>query len=1035
MKRKISIVLVFAILISSFCAVNIGAANQSASNQKGYIKMPLSDVSDTDTKVEFKFNVLSSGPQKINVYAVEDNWQNPINWNTAPKNNLNSSGFDAELLGTVSVTGAKTYSLDVTSAVKKYKAKGLENITLALSGETSNGFTSDFSDISSVKGVTTTNNVSFGTQGEYVKGGDGAKSFACEISSAYDKDGDADGKSLHIAKEPATASVRYKFYNGLKSSGALTNDDLGRKFKVSFSVLNPVSSGMTTAMSVGFMSAAAGTTPSGTKTNAYSFKGNTYTVKLANTGVWTDYSFDFEITQDVIDWQAGMLTFSNSFKDLYIDNIKVADVSDMTVINDSSDDVYAPDFDLMETLPYYKNGGNTTSINIFDNDNEYAYRPGGAGGATLYLDNSANYPDTKAGKCLRVERNTATSTSTQRRLKFYNTIKKSALDSSDIGRQFKISAYAKLVPGAGSETVAIAAGMLSENNSGGKEYGTNTMYGAKQNATLNSSKWTKIEYTYTIDQTCVDYQIGMPSFVINSALDYYLDELNVTEVTSDASKMTQPRFVITKSDATEKAVAATETAYVADGENEYTQMPQGKIIINDKGYERNDLQTLLSSWQGTFEAGQNYGYKKILRNNTKNDIRVLLFTALYNDKGLADVNVDSKTLSAGEKDTYETNIALPDNLTDEYHLKTYMWDGDNMAPLSAVSEYPMYYSEDDVIVKVKAPQTGGYSSFDVYVKGSKRSSSMYTLYKFQYINNPNTVTDFTSGDDVRQNAELYRVKTAWKAERTGEYSFTQGAQLLQEGEIEMAIREAANAATGGKSPGDFIGGFHGDEHFSKVTLTIDGKEVPLNKEANYTGKEIRFVQNSIVNRCNTPGDNLIEHMKDYKVTKNGIDLHQTAKWLQSTKINIAYLTMFTIMRESQNERITDYVHFFYNDGTEAAAPYDVSNLGVENYINTIEGTDQVAGKPFASYAYSTEKLYSDSETGKYVNKAHLWSKAGDIEAWCTTNTVQGLSNSYTQLQARIYGDNKCYFGSHEGMNVSAGDVWEVNNNYNIKIKN
>lgn len=63
----------------------------------------------------------------------------------------------------------------------------------------------------------------------------------------------------------------------------------------------------------------------------------------------------------------------------------------------------------------------------------------------------------------------------------------------------------------------------------------------------------------------------------------------------------------------------------------------------------------------------------------------------------------------------------------------------------------------------------------------------------------------------------------------------------------------------------------------------------------------------------------------------------------------------------------------------------------------------------------------------------MWSEAGDIDAYVWTETIRGLHNSMANLTARVFGDNKIYFGSHIGENVKKGDVWEVNNHYDIKV--
>ena len=349
-------------------------------------------------------------------------------------------------------------------------------------------------------------------------------------------------------------------------------------------------------------------------------------------------------------------------------------------------------------------------------------------------------------------------------------------------------------------------------------------------------------------------------------------------------------------------------------------------------------------------------------------------------------------------------------------------------------ESTFYYNQDEVVVKVyDVAPSADYSSFDVYVKGTKKTSDMYVMYKFQHINNPRIEQSLTCTANPRQDATLYRVKTAFKAKRTDEFSFTAGTQLLQEGEIEMAVKEMPNEATNNQTPGDFIGGFHGDEHITSVFLKIDGKDVPLNKPGNYVGRRIEFEQSSVVNRCNTHDDKLINHTKKYVITKDGIDLNQTAEWLKDTKIEVAYLTMFTIMRQPEvnSPRITDYVKLYWCDGEEAAY-YDVSNFGHATYLNDNKALGHVAGQKFGEYVYSPGDI-TTKDDGTYVNKAYLWSEAGDIDAYVWTETIRGLHNSMANLTARVFGDNKIYFGSHIGENVKKGDVWEVNNHYDIKV--
>ena len=465
---------------------------QDNKNRKGLIEIPLSDVSDSDEKVEFKFNV-NSGVQKLDFYAISQDLGDKVTWNTAPKNNKTASGFDADFIGSVTVNGSGQYSLDITDTAKAKRKAGLDKITLGISAKQTNGFTSDFSDIV-LKKVTSTENRAFGTNGEYVTGGSGGTGN-CVVSKDYDRDNDTvGGKSLRLTK---TKDFRYKFYNGLKSTSTLSQDDLGRKFKVSFSVLNPVSSGEATNMNVGFMSAAVGQTPSGLATNGYTFKGSTCKVQLENTGKWTDYSFDFEVTQEVIDWQAGMLTFSDTFKDIYVDNVKVTDVSDPVSIN------------------------------------------------------------------------------------------------------------------------------------------------------INAS-----------------------------------DETNF------------PTIVTTKSDGTTESKKASKTAYIEDGANQDKVMPKSdEVLIN--GFRMNNLQIVSSKWHGSYKAGESFGYEASFDNNADSSINVSLITALYKADVLVDIDIKNKEFVSGQKGLIQTNISLPQDLSDEYYIKTYIWKGfDTMEPLGEFAEYPYSLSGD-----------------------------------------------------------------------------------------------------------------------------------------------------------------------------------------------------------------------------------------------------------------------------------------------------------------------------------------------------
>lgn len=1044
MKRKVSLLLVFTMLFSMFVFPNVAvAADFEANNQKAYVEMPLTNVSDTDTKVEFVFDVNSSSAQQIDLYAMDNALTNGVTWTNAPNNKQTESGFNADKVGSTVVKDAKEYSVDVTDYVKAKKASGKEKITFGLSGKIRNGLTTDFSTWTGVNVITSSKNFAYGTEGNAIRGGQDGTTSATIVTNEDHTANDTMsgyGKSLRLIKSKTSSTYRYKFYNGLKSEGPLDATDVGRKFEVSFWAKN--NSDTQLAMTVGFMSAAAGNgteeNPTGKPTN---FVGNTVNVDANKSDGWKQYSFIYDVTQNTVNYQAGMLTFANSFLDVYIDDVSVKDITTPNTQIVASNTIYAPKFENLTTEDYYRRAEATITTNNIYHTSEHAYRCGNTGGAAITVTDEANYPDGTNGKAIKVTGNNSTSEGGGR-LKFYNAIKKSALTEDDIGRKFLIEAYIKLAPEAKSETRTIQLGMMSE--PGYSTYGTTVSKSAVK------TEWTKISLEYTIaagnistekDGVVTSTQYGMPTFITGDVTDYYyIDDFKVTEITENAQSLKAPKLKITKSDGTVKYDVSTNAVCIEDGDNAYNVMDNTVIKINDKGLGliKKELQTLKSNWVGQFSANSNYGYEKTLRNNTDNTVNAILVTALFDENdNMIVANACGDEIGTGEVSELLTSIKLPDvDVSEGYYAKTLLWDGESMTPMGTAEEFPMYYNPDEVVVKVYDKAAGAdYSSFDVFVKGTKKTSNKYTMYKFQHINNPRVEMEYTDTANTRQDATLYRVKTAFIASRTDEFTFTRGTQVLQEGEIEMAIRENRSEITNNQSPGDFIGGFHGDEHLTSVSLKIDGKVIPLNKAGNYVGKKIEFDQYSVVNRCNTPDEKLINHTKKYVVTKNGIDLNQTAEWIGRAKINVAYLTMFTIMRQpnSNADRVTDYMKFYWSDGTEAAY-YDVSNYGYNTYLKTIEELGQVAGQKFADYSYAPGDI-DVKEDGTYVNKVHLWSAAGDIDAYVWTDTVRGLHNKFTNLTARVYGDNKIYFGSHEGEYAEVGDVWEVNNHYDIKVNN
>ena len=113
--------------------------------------------------------------------------------------------------------------------------------------------------------------------------------------------------------------------------------------------------------------------------------------------------------------------------------------------------------------------------------------------------------------------------------------------------------------------------------------------------------------------------------------------------------------------------------------------------------------------------------------------------------------------------------------------------------------------------------------------------------------------------------------------------------LIISGEWECAIKEAGTE--------DFLGGnAHGDEQLLEIRAELVGKSLDFSSSFVATGHSLDIVRHSILNRCNTPGDNVIDHMVIYNVTPESITINQTAEWLQDMVIETSYLLMCPISR-------------------------------------------------------------------------------------------------------------------------------------------
>lgn len=162
------------------------------------------------------------------------------------------------------------------------------------------------------------------------------------------------------------------------------------------------------------------------------------------------------------------------------------------------------------------------------------------------------------------------------------------------------------------------------------------------------------------------------------------------------------------------------------------------------------------------------------------------------------------------------------------------------------------------------------TTLDIYVPCQK--SDRYIQYHY------------TKVDDDTINMHQWRVlKTyAVDAEFTTVYDFD------GQTEWEGAILEQGAA--------DFIGGYHGDENNISLSVMIDGVEIDINGAdfTKYAKREVRIVNKSTLNRCNTPNDNVFTRYKVSTWTMDNYTVENRYIALQSFTIDEAKVCLMSM---------------------------------------------------------------------------------------------------------------------------------------------
>ena len=135
--------------------------------------------------------------------------------------------------------------------------------------------------------------------------------------------------------------------------------------------------------------------------------------------------------------------------------------------------------------------------------------------------------------------------------------------------------------------------------------------------------------------------------------------------------------------------------------------------------------------------------------------------------------------------------------------------------------------------------------------------------------------------------ELHNVPTTttnsntWQIGHVMGYDFdgrqvSNGVELVSGGEFELAFKEYGAA--------DYCGGNnHGDENTIDFTLMIDGKTIDFDTiDSDYHAFDrIDAIEHAYVNRCDTPGENILKHQKVWTFEGGTVKVRQTLEFLES----------------------------------------------------------------------------------------------------------------------------------------------------------
>lgn len=163
--------------------------------------------------------------------------------------------------------------------------------------------------------------------------------------------------------------------------------------------------------------------------------------------------------------------------------------------------------------------------------------------------------------------------------------------------------------------------------------------------------------------------------------------------------------------------------------------------------------------------------------------------------------------------------------------------------------------------------------FDIYVQSKTSDNFMHYVYKQDIDDSINLNTwRFYTYEIVDENFNrLYGC-----------------SQVTPSIEMDSVVKETDSV--------DFMGGYHGDENMTALSVLVDGKVIDMSEEIPLTKfyKEIRFCGTSIIDKCNTPNDNMFTRYKTNVFSLDGYYSKQRWVALQECNLQLAYMGMMSL---------------------------------------------------------------------------------------------------------------------------------------------